>query len=101
MDTACSSTLYALHFAVQALRNGEIPAAFVGGVNLILTLEYHFAIGQIGALSPTAQCHAFDESADGYSRGEAINVLYLKRVSDAIRDGDPIRGVIRGSALTA
>ncbi|OQE84225.1 hypothetical protein PENNAL_c0027G02236 [Penicillium nalgiovense] len=101
MDTACSSTLYALHFAVQALRNGEIPAAFVGGVNLILTLEYHFAIGQIGALSPTAQCHAFDESADGYSRGEAINVLYLKRVSDAIRDGDPIRGVIRGSSLTA
>ncbi|KAF9888920.1 hypothetical protein FE257_008089 [Aspergillus nanangensis] len=101
MDTACSSTLYALHFAVQALRNGEIPAAFVGGVNLILTLEYHFAIGQIGALSPTAQCHAFDASADGYSRGEAINVLYLKRVSDAIRDGDPIRGVIRGSSLTA
>lgn len=43
MDTACSSTMYALHFAVQALRNGEIPAAFVGGVNLILTLEYHFA----------------------------------------------------------
>ncbi|KAL4909695.1 hypothetical protein BDW74DRAFT_186214 [Aspergillus multicolor] len=101
MDTACSSTLYALHFAVQALRNGQIPAAFVGGVNLILTLEYHFAIGQIGALSPTAQCHAFDASADGYSRGEAINVLYLKRVSDAIRDGDPIRGVIRGSSLTA
>ncbi|KAL4917332.1 hypothetical protein BDW62DRAFT_201954, partial [Aspergillus aurantiobrunneus] len=101
VDTACSSTLYALHFAVQALRNGEIPAAFVGGVNLILTLEYHFAIGQIGALSPSAQCHAFDASADGYSRGEAINVLYLKRVSDAIRDGDPIRAVIRGSSLTA
>ncbi|KAL4804624.1 hypothetical protein BDV18DRAFT_165984 [Aspergillus unguis] len=101
MDTACSSTLYALHFAVQALRNGQIPAAFVGGVNLILTLEYHFAIGQIGALSPTAQCHAFDAAADGYSRGEAINVLYLKRVSDAIRDGDPIRGVIRGSSLTS
>ncbi|OJJ45037.1 hypothetical protein ASPZODRAFT_160532 [Penicilliopsis zonata CBS 506.65] len=101
MDTACSSTLYALHFAVQALRNREIPAAFVGGVNLILTLEYHLAIGQIGALSPTAQCHAFDASADGYSRGEAINVLYLKRVSDAIRDGDPIRAVIRGSSLTA
>ncbi|DAA79192.1 TPA_exp: Uncharacterized protein A8136_2977 [Trichophyton benhamiae CBS 112371] len=101
MDTACSSTMYALHFAVQALRNGEIPAAFVGGVNLILTLEYHFAIGQIGALSPTAMCHAFDASADGYARGESINVLYLKRVSDALRDGDPIRGVIRGVSLTA
>ncbi|KAK2877267.1 Type I Iterative PKS [Arthroderma sp. PD_2] len=101
MDTACSSTMYALHFAVQALRNGEIPAAFVGGVNLILTLEYHFAIGQIGALSPTAMCHAFDASADGYARGESINVLYLKRVSDALKDGDPIRGVIRGISLTA
>ncbi|KAK1142207.1 hypothetical protein N8T08_008133 [Aspergillus melleus] len=101
LDTACSSTLYAIHFTVQTLRNGEILPAFVGGVNLILTLEYHFAIGKISALCPTAQCHAFDAFADGYSRGEAIDILYLKRVSDAIRDGDPIRGVIRGSSLTA
>ncbi|EZF83399.1 hypothetical protein H110_05219 [Trichophyton rubrum MR1448] len=84
-----------------ALRNGEIPAAFVGGVNLILTLEYHFAIGQIGALFPTAMCHAFDASADGYARGKSINVLYLKRVSNALRDGDPIRRIIRGVSLTA
>lgn len=54
-----------------------------------------------GVLSPTSQCHTFDTSADGYGRGEGIGALYMKRLSDALRDGDPIRSVIRGSAINA
>lgn len=54
-----------------------------------------------GAFSPTGQCHTFDADADGYIRGEAINCVYLKRLDDAIRDGDPIRAVIRGSSTTS
>jgi len=53
---------------------------------------------KLGVLSPTSTCHTFDESADGYGRADAVGAVYLKRLSDAIRDGDPIRGVIRTSA---
>lgn len=56
---------------------------------------------KMGVLSPTSTCHTFDASADGYGRGEGIGVMYLKRLSDAIRDKDPIRSVIRGSAVNA
>jgi acyl transferase domain-containing protein len=54
---------------------------------------------KLGILSPTSTCHTFDASADGYGRGEAVGALYLKRLSDAIRDGDPVRGVIRATAV--
>jgi acyl transferase domain-containing protein len=54
-----------------------------------------------GVLSATSQCHTFDTSADGYGRGDGIGALYVKRLSDALRDGDPIRSVIRGSAVNA
>jgi acyl transferase domain-containing protein len=100
-NTACSSSIYALHNACNALRNGEAEGAIVGGVNLIITVDQHMNTAKLGVLSPTSVCHTFDESADGYGRADAVGAVYLKRLSDAIRDGDPIRGVIRSSATNS
>lgn len=99
LDTACSSSMYALHAACSALRMGECEAAVVAGANLIQTPELHLIMVKAGFLSPTSTCHTFDISADGYGRGEGVGALYLKRLSDAIRDNDPIRAVIRGTAV--
>ncbi|KAK2754870.1 Type I Iterative PKS [Arachnomyces sp. PD_36] len=97
LDTACSSSLVALHLAVQSLRAGESDAALVGGTNLLIAPDM-FKVGSSATfLAPDGRSKAFDESADGYGRGEGIGVLVLKRVEDAIRDGDPIRAVIRGT----
>lgn len=101
VDTACSSSLSALHLACNALQLGECDAAVVGGVNLIQSVEAHMNEAKMGALSPTSRCHTFGESADGYARGEGIAALYIKRLRDAIRDGDPIRAVIRGTAINS
>ncbi|KAI1167621.1 hypothetical protein F5B18DRAFT_673595 [Nemania serpens] len=78
-----------------------INGAVVGGTNLILDAAVQMAVDKMGVLSHTSTCHTFDASADGYGRAEGIGALYLKRLSDAIRDGDPIRGVIRGTAANA
>lgn len=101
VNTACSSSVYALHNACNALRNNEAEGAIVGGVNLIITVDQHMNTAKLGVLSPTSTCHTFDESADGYGRADAVGAVYLKRLSDAIRDGDPIRGVIRSSAVNS
>ncbi|KAH8657723.1 polyketide synthase [Xylariales sp. PMI_506] len=101
IDTACSSSLYCLHVACVALENGECDGAVVAGANLIQSPEQHFATMKAGVLSPTSTCHTFDSSADGYGRADGIGALYLKRLEDAVRDGDPIRSVIRGSAINA
>ncbi|KAH8647580.1 ketoacyl-synt-domain-containing protein [Tricladium varicosporioides] len=101
LDTACSSSLYALHTACSALRMGECESAVVAGANLVQTPELHLMMVKAGFLSPTSTCHTFDVSADGYGRGEGVGVLYLKRLSDAIRDGDSIRSVIRGTAVNS
>lgn len=101
IDTACSSSLYCLHVACTALGNYECDAAIVAGANLIQSAEQHIGTMKAGVLSPTSECHTFDISADGYGRGEGIGALYIKRLADAIRDGDPIRSVIRGSAVNA
>jgi acyl transferase domain-containing protein len=98
VNTACSSSVYAMHNVCNALRNKECEAAVVGGVNLVLTVDQHMNTAKLGVLSPTSTCHTFDASADGYGRAEAVGAVYLKRLSDAIRDGDPIRGLIRSSA---
>lgn len=100
-NTACSSSVYALHNACNALRNNEADGAIVGGVNLIITVDQHMNTAKLGVLSPTSTCHTFDASADGYGRADAVGAVYLKRLSDAIRDGDPIRGVIRSSATNS
>ncbi|OIW31083.1 putative polyketide synthase [Coniochaeta ligniaria NRRL 30616] len=101
VNTACSSSVYALHNACNALRNNECEGALVGGVNLIITVDQHMNTAKLGVLSPTSTCHTFDETADGYGRADAVGAVYLKRLSDAVRDGDPIRGVIRSSAVNS
>ncbi|KAK3936136.1 hypothetical protein QBC46DRAFT_296752 [Diplogelasinospora grovesii] len=101
LDTACSSSLYCLHVACAALENYECDAAIVAGANLVQSAEQHIATMKAGVLSPTSTCHTFDTSADGYGRADGVGALYLKRLRDAIADGDPIRSVIRGSAVNA
>ncbi|EFR04320.1 lovastatin nonaketide synthase [Nannizzia gypsea CBS 118893] len=98
VNTACSSSVYAIHNACNALRTKECTAAVVGGSNLILTVDQHMNTAKLGVLSPTSECHTFNEYADGYGRAEAVGAIYLKRLSDAIRDGNPIRGIIRSTA---
>lgn len=98
LDTACSSSLVALHLAVQGLRAGESDAALVGGANLLLSPDMFKVVSSGSFLAPDGRSKAFDASADGYGRGEGVGVLMLKRVEDAVRDGDPIRAVIRGTA---
>lgn len=99
INTACSSSIYAIHNACHALRARDCDAAITGGVKLILTVDQHMNTAKLGILSPTSTCHTFDASADGYGRAEGPGVLYMKRLQDAIRDGDPVRGVIRSSAV--
>ncbi|EFQ35948.1 KR domain-containing protein [Colletotrichum graminicola] len=98
-NTACSSSIYALHNACIALRNDECDGAVVGGTNLVFTIDQQMNTAKIGVLSPRGTCFTFDESADGYGRAEGVGAVYLKRLSDAVRDGDPIRAVLRGSSV--
>ncbi|WP_437917387.1 SDR family NAD(P)-dependent oxidoreductase [Sorangium sp. So ce302] len=99
VDTACSSSLVAIHLACQALRNGECSLALAGGVNLILSPEHTVGLTKTRALSPTGRCRAFSADADGFVRSEGCGVLVLERLSDAVRRGDPILAVVRGSAI--
>jgi myxalamid-type polyketide synthase MxaE and MxaD len=98
VDTACSSSLVAVHLAVQSLRTGECNLALAGGVNLILSPEFTIAASRMHMLSPDGRCKAFDAGADGFVRGEGCGVVVLKRLSDAIADGDDVLAVIRGTA---
>jgi malonyl CoA-acyl carrier protein transacylase len=99
IDTACSSSLVALHLACQSLRSSESALAIAGGVNLILTPEATLGFCRARMLSPDGRCKTFDASANGYSRGEGCGVVVLKRLSDALRDGDRIWALIRGNAV--
>ena len=99
VDTACSSSLVAVHLACQSLRNGESNLAIAAGVNLLLSPAVTRSFDRAEAMSPTGRCHAFDAAADGYVRGEGAGVAVLKRLSDALRDGDRVLAVIRGSAV--
>ncbi|ROT38902.1 polyketide synthase [Sodiomyces alkalinus F11] len=101
IDTACSSSIYALHQALNAMKASDCESVIVASSNLMLSPELHVAAAKSGVLSPTGTCHTFDASADGYGRAEGINAVYIKRLSAALRDGNPIRAVIRGSAVNA
>lgn len=101
LDTACSSSLYCLHVACTALENRECDAAVVAGANLIQSPEQHLGTLKAGVLSKTSTCHTFSDEADGYGRADGIGSLYIKRLSDALRDNDPVRAVIRGTAINS
>ena len=95
-DTACASSLTSVYQAVRALQAGDCNMALAGGVNVICSPKRYLAYGQGGMLSEDGQCKTFDNSANGYVRGEGVGVIVLKRLSDAKRDGDTILGTIKG-----
>ncbi len=99
VDTACSSSLVAVHQAVQALHSGDCDLAVAGGVNVLLSPVTVVAASRARMLSPVGRCKTFDSSADGYVRSEGCGVLVLKRLSDAVRDGDRVAAVIPGTAV--
>lgn len=99
--TACSSSLTGIHDACQALYSGECEAAVVACANLIFSPRTSITMQEQGVLSPTGSCKSFDANADGYARGEAVSAIYVKKLSDAIRDGDPVRAVIRSTTINA
>ncbi len=99
VDTACSSSLVAVHLAVQSLRNGECNLAVAGGVNVMLSPQFTIAASRMRMLASDGRCKTFDARADGFVRGEGCGVVVLKRLSNAITDGDPIHAIIRGSAV--
>ncbi|GGS25407.1 hypothetical protein GCM10010252_75600 [Streptomyces aureoverticillatus] len=99
VDTACSSSLAALHLAVTALRRGECDIALGGGVNALHNPRIPVMFSNAQMLAGDGQCKTFDEAADGYARAEGCGVLVLKRLTDALADGDEVLAVIRGTAI--
>ncbi|KAF1829663.1 hypothetical protein BDW02DRAFT_138335 [Decorospora gaudefroyi] len=101
VDTACSSGLVAVHLACQSLRTGESSMAIAGGSNLILSPDIQIEMSDMHFLSPDSISYAFDERANGYARGEGAGAIILKPLELALRDNDPIRAVIRGTAASS
>ena len=99
LDMACASSLAAVHQAVVSLQRGEVDMALAGGVNVTLSPAITEFLTEMGMLSASGQCNAFDASADGYVRGEGCGLVALKRLSDAEADGDRIWGVVLGTAV--
>ena len=99
IDTACSSSLVAIHLACQSLRRRESDQALAAGTNLIMSPANSIACSRWGMLAPDGQCKTFDAAANGYVRSEGCGVVVLKRLSDALRDGDSVLALVRGSAV--
>ena len=99
VDTACSSSLVAVHQAVQSLRRRETDLSIVGAANLILSPEMNIGFSRTRMLSRNGRSKAFDASADGYVRAEGCCVVVLKRLDDALRDGDRVLAKIHGTAV--
>lgn len=98
LDTACSSSMVAVHQACRSLNDGESEMAIAGGVMLMLDSRLYASASGQGMLSATGRCHSFDVGADGFVRSEGCGVVVLKRLDDAQRDGDRVLAVIRGTA---
>ncbi|KAH7240057.1 polyketide synthase [Fusarium redolens] len=99
IKTGCSSSAVALHEACRAIQKGDASSAIVGGANMIMTPALTATMSSGEVLAPDASCKTFDAAADGYARAEAITAIYIKPLSDAIRDGNPIRAIVKGTAV--
>ncbi len=99
VDTACSSSLVATHLACRSLLEGKADLAIAGGIGLILGPEITISLTKARAMSPDGRCKTFDALANGYVRSEGCGIVVLKRLSDAIADGDQIQALICGSAI--
>jgi acyl transferase domain-containing protein/NADPH:quinone reductase-like Zn-dependent oxidoreductase/SAM-dependent methyltransferase/acyl carrier protein len=99
LDTACSSALTAVHTACEYIWAGRGVMALAGGVTVMITPGGFIGFSQASMLSPEGRCKAFDASADGFVRGEGAGMVLLKRLSQAVADGDPIHGVVLGTAM--
>ncbi|RDA92383.1 hypothetical protein CP533_4725 [Ophiocordyceps camponoti-saundersi (nom. inval.)] len=99
--TACSSSLVALHQACHAIQRGECSSAVVAGCNLLMAPTIFIVMTVKGVISADASCKSFDAEANGYGRAEAVNAVYIKPLRDALRDGNPIRAIIRGTAVNS
>jgi len=99
IDTACSSSLVAVHLACLSLRAGECRMTLAGGVNRIILPDSTILMSKLQVLADDGRCKTFDASANGYVRGEGCGIVVLKRLSDAIADGDTILALIAGSAV--
>lgn len=99
LDAACAASLVAVHQACQMLRAGETSLALAGGVSALIGPGLTRVLDEAGATAPDGRCKTFDAAADGYGRGEGAGVVVLKRLSDAVRDGDRVLAVVRGGAV--
>ncbi|KAL4815105.1 hypothetical protein BDW67DRAFT_191767 [Aspergillus spinulosporus] len=99
IDTACSASTVAIDLACRAILSGDCSAALAGGTNFYSTPMFFQNLAAGSFLSPTGQCKPFDAEADGYCRGEAGGAVFLKKLSNAIADGDQILGVISATAI--
>jgi acyl transferase domain-containing protein len=101
IKTACSSSALGIHEALYSIRSGECSAAIVAGSNLNLVPGLWVGMSAQMTLSPDGSSKTFDASADGYARGDGVTALYVKRLDEAIRDGNPVRAIIRSSSSNA
>jgi acyl transferase domain-containing protein len=101
VDTACSSAVTAMHLALNALDAGQCEQALIGGVNLLTDPSVMIQFSKLGVLAPDSKCKSFDAGANGYVRAEGCGVVVLKRFEAAVRDGDHIYCVVRGSAINS
>jgi polyketide synthase PksL len=99
LDTMCSSSLTAIHLACEALRKGTIGAALAGGVNLTIHPYKYLSLSQGRFIASDGRCRSFGAGGDGYVPGEGAGAVLLKRLDDALRDGDQIYAVVRSSTL--
>lgn len=99
VNTACSSSLAAVHLACRSLRAGDCTTAIAAGVNLLLSPGSTIAASQMQLLSPDGHCRTFDSRVKGMGRGEGCGVVVLKKLSAAQQAGDRVLAVIRGSAM--
>ncbi len=101
VDTACSSSLVAVHLACESLWRGESELAFAGGVQALIHPGIQMSFCKAGLLSPDGRCKSFDAEANGYVRSEGAGVILLKPLSSALKDGDQIHALIRGTAVNS